>query len=333
MGSRPVLALALKDLKLAYNDGRDIIMHLLIPVGVASILGFAMSGLAGRELPGLRLAVVDEAGTPASRAFVSILAENKGIDVGPSSKGERSAVLVIRKDSTAALRVDPSRRMLVSAIEDAARRAAVRVEIEPIEDPGRNAFAVVFPGVAVMFLLFSSMGGALALLKEKWHGVLRRILAAPVSPLQIVAGKALGIFLTTFVQFCVYLGFFVLVWGVRPNGSIVGLAVMALATCACCAALSMFLACLGRTENGVHAASLLIIMGMSALGGSMIPYAFLPRAMQEAASFTVNKWAIVGMEACISRGGGLEAILLPTSILLALTAAFLLLGARLFRFS
>lgn len=422
---RPVLAIAFKDVKLAYNDARDILLHLLVPICVASLLGLAMSGLAGRDAPTAKLTVVDEADTETSRVFVEKLRRNPNLQfegwpleeaLSRLRAGRLSGVLVIQKGfeferlyrgqaEALKLHVDPSRLMLKSMIEGLVQRAGfetlaelmfrperagdtirraeadidrapldpqlkaalkkmlrhnedflselrrlqqegranaadfpflsggIRVQTEAVGGEGRNYFAIVFPGVAVMFMLFSSMGGALGLLKEKWHGVLRRILASPVTPLQIVAGKSLGIFLTTMVQFYVYLAFFVLVWGVRPNGSVAGLAVMSAAICACCAALTMLLASLGRSEQGVHSLSMLIILAMSALGGSMFPYELMPEKMKGAATFTINKWAITGLDAVLWRGYGFGAVLVPAAVLVGLAAVFLIAGARLFRFT
>lgn len=421
---RPILAIAFKDVKLAYNDVRDIILHLLVPICVASLLGLAMSGLAGRDAPTAKLTVVDEANTETSRVFIEKLRKNENLqfEAWPRDEalsklkgGRLNAVLVIHsgfdferlyRGQAQALKlyVDPSRKMLTSMIEGLVQRAGfetlaelmfkpdragefikraeadidkasidpqlkaalkkmlrnnenflgeirqlqqegranasdfpflgggIRSETEAVGGQGRNYFAIVFPGVAVMFMLFSSMGGALGLLKEKWHGVLKRLLASPVTRLQIVAGKSLGIFLTTMVQFYVYLGFFVLVWDVRPNGSPAGLLVMSAAICACCAALTMLFASLGRSEQGVHSVSLLIILAMSALGGSMFPYELMPEGMQGAATFTINKWAITGLDAVIWRGYGIEAVLPPAAVLFGLTIVFLAVGTRLFRF-
>lgn len=200
---------------------------------------------------------------------------------------------------------------------------------EAAENP--SSYAIEFPAVAAMFVLFGAMNGALAFVREKNAGTMRRLLQGPVTRGEIVLGKSGAVVVMGVIQATVMFLAAALIFGVRPNGSIVGLAVMIVLTAIAAAALAMFLAAAGESEGMVHGIALLVILIMSALGGSMFPLVFMPEWMQQVAGVTLNKWAIDGFNSVVWRGLPLTAILPNAAVLLGYSAVLFLLGRRLFR--
>lgn len=208
------------------------------------------------------------------------------------------------------------------------------VTSEPIApDAAENpsSYAIEFPAVAAMFVLFGAMNGALAFVREKNTGTLRRLLQGPVTRGEIVLGKSGAVLVMGVVQATVMFLAAALLFGVRPNGSYLGLGLMILLTASAAAALAMFLAAVGESEGMVHGVALLVILVMSALGGSMFPLVFMPAWMQQVAGITLNKWAIDGFNSVVWRGQGLTAVLPNAAVLLVYSAALFLLGRRMFR--
>ncbi|MCR9296249.1 MAG: ABC transporter permease, partial [bacterium] len=71
---------------------------------------------------------------------------------------------------------------------------------------------------------------------------------------------------------------------------------MATATSCATASFALFLASVCRSRNQLHAVSLVVVLGMSALGGSMIPRYLMSDSMQRLGQFTFNGWALDGFK-------------------------------------
>ena len=133
------------------------------------------------------------------------------------------------------------------------------------------------------------------------------------------------------VQLTVMIAFGILVFKVPVLGPWPGLVAMVLATAAVAAAFGMAIAAFGRTEKQVHGYAILVILVMSALGGSMMPIWIMPQWMQDAASFTITKWAVNGLEAVTWRGLGYGEIWQELTILCGITLGLGVLAIRRFR--
>ena len=62
-----------------------------------------------------------------------------------------------------------------------------------------------------------------------------------------------------------------------------------------CSGFGVVLASFAKTRQQVQGFSSIIVLVMSALGGSMIPIMIMPEMMQKIAVFTVNYWGIQGI--------------------------------------
>jgi ABC-type multidrug transport system permease subunit len=71
-----------------------------------------------------------------------------------------------------------------------------------------------------------------------------------------------------------------------------------------------------------------VVMGMSMIGGSMVPYNQLPEVLQAAAPFTINYWGIRGLTDLTSQGLGAADVLQESGILLAIGLAGIAIGWR-----
>jgi len=146
----------------------------------------------------------------------------------------------------------------------------------------------------VMFLLFTASGSAGALLDEAECGTLDRVLSSRVTMTTLLLGKLTYNTLLAFTQLTVM---FLWAWAVFKLDlftHIPGFVVMGLCTSFAVAAFGMLLASICRTRAQLGALSTLLILTMSAVGGSMFPRFLMPEAMQKAGLFTLNAWAIDG---------------------------------------
>ncbi len=186
-------------------------------------------------------------------------------------------------------------------------------------------------GTAIMMLLFSVAGLGGSLLEEKESGTLRRLLVAPLSGNSILYGKMLFAYFISIVQLLVMFLFARLVFGLNLSMNIPALLLMIAATAFAVSAFGLFLAAVSKTRQQAQSLSTLIILIMSAIGGSMIPLIFMPAIMQKIAYFSVNYWGIQGFYDIFWRGLPLVDILPRIAVLTGIGLLMTLLSIRLFR--
>ncbi len=156
--------------------------------------------------------------------------------------------------------------------------------------------AMYAAGIAVLFLLFSATGNAAALLEEEESGTLDRILVSKAGLFHIIGGKWLGIFLLGGVQISVMFLWAEMIFRIQLWKHLDGFAVMTVCTAAATSSFAMLMATLCKSRAQLNAASVVIILSMSAVGGSMIPRFVMSDRMKEIGKWTFNAWALDGYQ-------------------------------------
>jgi ABC-2 type transport system permease protein len=194
-----------------------------------------------------------------------------------------------------------------------------------------NMYAQTYSGTGVMFLLFGVMGAAINLVQERQRGTLKRVLTAPVSRIEILAGEGIYYFLFSMSQLLVLFAAAKLLFDIPFHGSTAGFLLIISATGAAVTGFGLLIAAFGQTERQVSGIAVLVILVMSCLGGSWFPVWLMPEFMQIAASVTINKWAVLGFEGATWRGLGFMSIFWPNCVVLFGMAA-LFFGIAAWRF-
>ena len=156
--------------------------------------------------------------------------------------------------------------------------------------------AMYAAGIAVLFLLFSTTGNAATLLEEQETGTLDRILGSQAGLIDVIFGKWLWLFVLGVVQITIMFTWADLVFGIHLRDHLSGFLVMTASTSAATASFGMFLATVSGSRAQLSALSVLLILSMSALGGSMIPRFVMSTRMKEIGQWTFNAWAIDGYQ-------------------------------------
>jgi ABC-2 type transport system permease protein len=183
--------------------------------------------------------------------------------------------------------------------------------------------------IGVMFLLFTASATSGSLLDESDSGALDRVLSARVTMTTLLAGKLLYSALLAFLQLVVMFLWATVAFHLDLFTHIPGFLVMTAATSLAVAAFGMLLASLAKTRAQLGAVSTLLILTMSAIGGSMFPRFLMPEAMRKAGLFSFNSWAIDGYTKVFWRDLPVTELGPQVAVLLAATLALFLL-ARLF---
>jgi ABC-2 type transport system permease protein len=115
-------------------------------------------------------------------------------------------------------------------------------------------------------------------------------------------------------------------FGVTAAGSWVGFALLALAGCGLAAATGLLVAAVGGTEARARSVSILVILGVSMLGGLWVPAFLLPEWVRDAALALPTTWAMRGLDRVTWQGRGLAEALPYAGAVAAFAAAFLALA-------
>jgi ABC-type multidrug transport system permease subunit len=179
-------------------------------------------------------------------------------------------------------------------------------------------------GIGVMFLLFSSVAGAGgALLEEAEAGTLERLLSTNMGLTRLLAGKWVFLALGGFAQLTVMFVWGRMVFGLPLFSHIPGFIVMTTVTAAAAAALGLVLATLARSREQLSGFSTIVVLTMSALGGSMFPRFLMSESMQKVGLLTFNAWALDGYLKVFWRDAPLWQLWPQVLVLCGLTAVFL----------
>jgi len=178
-------------------------------------------------------------------------------------------------------------------------------------------------GIAVMFLLFSCASGGGSLLDEQDSGTLERVLNTNVGMNGLLAGKWLHLTIMGIVQITVMFLWGTFAFGLDLMHHLPGFFVMTAATAAAASAFGLVLATMSRTRQQLMGFANIIILTMSALGGSMFPRFLMSPTMQKIGLVTFNAWALDGYIKVFWREAPLSALSPQLAVLAGLTALFL----------
>lgn len=208
-----------------------------------------------------------------------------------------------------------------------------RIDQAPASRPLRlpHHFAAA---IAVFMTGLTALVGSASLLHDHALGTLQRMLAAPLRRELILAGKALGAYLSSVMQMAVLaLALALIGAGAGRSPATVdaaGMVVLILATAAAATGLGALVAgASGRHDTAVSwGRLLLLVMGM--LGGVFIPTSLFPLWLQDVSHVTFHYWAMDGYLA-LAAGGDLSDIIRHVTILTVMGAALYVSGVWLLR--
>jgi len=172
--------------------------------------------------------------------------------------------------------------------------AAIEVVDLFAADKSNPVVSMYAAGIAVMFLLFGAVGNSGTLLEEEDNQTLDRLLCSDLTMNQLLIGKWLLMTLVGIVQVTIMFAWAQLAFGVDLLGHLPGFAVMTLVTAGAASSFALTLAALCRNRAQLNAVAVILILCMSALGGSMVPRYVMSETMQQIGKITFNAWALDG---------------------------------------
>jgi ABC-2 type transport system permease protein len=194
-----------------------------------------------------------------------------------------------------------------------------------------NGYAHSFGGMAVQFLLFAMANMGVEMLLERQRGLWKRLRSAPVSRMNLLAGKIASGGIISFLVLAVCFAFAIVVFKVRVHGSMAGFLAVSISCSLMASTFGVLVAALGNTPATARGMTTLAVLMMVMLGGAWVPTFVFPAWLQQATLVVPVRWAVDGLDAMTWRGIGISGAVGPTLVLLAFAAAFATMAMMRFR--
>ena len=288
---------------------------LVVPAGYAESTGLALQAVCDRTEP------------QAQVALQAVEAAGARLDI--SARVGRLVAGVLRTDANATALVEQAgagwQEPALSIRRETTGPAPARKRFVP------NGFAQSSPGTLVQFAIFGVMTAAMLLVLERRSRTLGRILSAPVTRAQVIAGHVLAMFVVTFLQGLLLIVLGQLIFGVdyarAPAGVLVVLAALSLWV----ASLGLFIGVIAKTQEQVSMFSMIAMFFFAAGGGAWFPLEITGRTFSFIGHLLPSAWAMDGFQNVVLRGLGIGSALVPAAIITGYAVLFFAVAVWRFR--
>jgi ABC-2 type transport system permease protein len=265
------------------DPARELVLSGSVPLAVVIPEGWAASFTAiGAEPINLQL-LADSSDPVAIQVATALIRQSSGEIQAEQARRQIRSFLSPPLDEYAD-----------SAMAKYARPLGIDVVDLFAADKANPVVSMYAAGIAVMFLLFGAVGNSGTLLEEEENQTLDRLMCSDLGMTQLLAGKWLLMTVVGVVQVTVMFAWAQLGFGVDLLGHLPGFTVMTVVTAGAAASFALLLAAMSKTRAQLNAIAIILILCMSALGGSMVPRYVMSETMQQVGRLTFNAWALDG---------------------------------------
>ncbi|SER50652.1 ABC-2 type transport system permease protein [Lentzea xinjiangensis] len=204
---------------------------------------------------------------------------------------------------------------------------------EKVEDAALKPIQYLTPGILSWGVAVSAVfGSALTLVSWRRKQVLRRIRLAPVSATSVLSSRLLVSAGVALVQGAIFVGIAALpLFGLTLSGQWwLAIPLLLLGTIAFFA-LGMLVGAFAKTEESASAAANIVVLPMAFLSGTFFPVDRAPAWLQAVSQAFPLRHMNDGMVDVLVRGKGVEALLVPASVLTGFTLVVAVLASRVFK--
>ncbi len=196
------------------------------------------------------------------------------------------------------------------------------VEATTHADSKYNGYAHSFAGMGVQFILFMGIDIGIALLTMRRMDIWKRLKASPLSRATLLGSRAASCAIIALIIFSIIMTTAVLVFGVRIEGSLIGLIALLIVFSMMTATFGLMIAALGRSPEATRGLAMMATLILVMLGGAWVPAFVFPKWLQQISLVAPTRWAVDGIDAMTWRGLGIDSALTPLAVMLAFTVLF-----------
>ncbi|MBI4259068.1 MAG: ABC transporter permease [Actinobacteria bacterium] len=197
--------------------------------------------------------------------------------------------------------------------------------------PGANGSEFAVPGMAVAFAAFSVSYAGFTFFRDHGWGTWDRLRAAPLSSVELIAGKVVPTVAVTVAQLALLFLLGGPLFGFRVAGSVFAIGLVVVVLALSLSAFGMAVTALARTMQQLNAIGTVGGFGMAMLGGAWVPVSAMPGWAQAVAPAMPTYWAMKAFRAVVLDGGGVPDVVVPVLVMAGFGVAFTLLAAAKFR--
>ncbi|MBN1261499.1 MAG: ABC transporter permease [Anaerolineae bacterium] len=232
--------------------------------------------------------------------------------------------------------------VIMTQLNEMRRNPAIAVVSEDLEGATIEGgieifFALMFPGLTVMFVFFIVGVCAASLLNEREAGTLRRLLAAPLTPSAIIGGKTLAYMALACAQVVVLLGVAAIFFNMPLGASPLALLPLTVILAFVAAAMGMMIAALSKTPKQADTTGTVLGFVLAGIGGCI---AMGPTPLTRTTGFigilsklTPHAHALEAYYSLMGENATFVQVLPEMGILLAMGLLFFTIAAWRFRFT
>lgn len=227
-----------------------------------------------------------------------------------------------------------ARRVMLQVVRD--RRTIVLILVVPLviatiagfSISDRTSLDIASPGIlAALILFFGFLITGISFLRERTQGTLERLLASPVSKMDVVAGYLFGLLLFALIQTLIMFFYMVYVLDVTYRGDLWQILVFQVLIGINAVCLGTFFSAFARNEFQMIQFIPLIIVPQIFVSGLFIPTTQLPVVLEWISKFLPLTYGVEGIKALMLQGQSLLDIGKDVGVLVAYAAVLLVLAA------
>lgn len=186
-------------------------------------------------------------------------------------------------------------------------------------------------GFNLFFVMFSIVFTISSILEDKKFGTWNRIRITPLSSPAIFAGNMIPTFLVGIAQMALVVFSGEFLFGIHLGASFGGIFVVLIIFSLTTTCLGLLLSTAFGTYEQMNAATPVILVASSMLGGCMWPLEIVPEALQAIARITPQYWALSATEKLALEGAGLGAVSINLLVLVGMALLYFGLSVVFYR--
>jgi ABC-2 type transport system permease protein len=205
------------------------------------------------------------------------------------------------------------------------------LNVENVVSGGGSSFDFVAPGFIAMNVMMSgltALGAALA--RERESGTLSGVLMSPISRTAIIFGKTISFTVRNLFQGGITIAMAILVFGITIRGNPLLIAAILIIGTLSFLGLGIVATAITKEQESAQLVLGLLQFPMMFLSGVFFPVEQMPVFLQTVSKVLPLTYAVEALRKVMILGAGIEAVIVPLSILVALGVVTMTLGVPLF---